>query len=164
MTIGGLHDIPEDRLQDLRSFITTILELPDDYPEDARLTSAPPARKMWPEQEDPAECFAYFFDIAPGRKPEVKFYLPTRRFGGDDLTIARRLIDWLKVRGRGDYGDRYLSMMHALAEHRGLVNGKGLHSYISYQFTKSGVPDIKSYLVPEAFHPARFPKSEQFPG
>lgn len=160
MTMGGLLDIPEDRLQDLRSLITTILELPDDYPEDAKLTSALPAPKTWPEQGDLAEGFTYFFDIAPGRKPDVKFYLPTQRFGADDLTIARRLIDWMKARGRGDYGGRYMGVVHALAEHRNLGTGKGLHSYISYQFTASGVPDIKSYLVPEAFHPARFLKAE----
>lgn len=131
MTMGGLLDVPEDRLQDLRSLITIILELPDDYPEDAKLTSAPPAPKTWPEQGDLAEGFTYFFDIALSRKPDVKFYLPTQRFGADDITIAHRLIDWMKTRGRGDYGDRYLGVVHALAEHRDLGTGKGLHSYIN---------------------------------
>jgi DMATS type aromatic prenyltransferase len=135
-------------------------DYPEDYPEDAKLTSEPQAPKTWPEQGDMAEGFTYFFDIAPGRKPDVKFYLPIQKFGADDLTIARRLIDWMKARGRGGYGDRYLEVIHALAEHRDLGTGKGLHSYISYQFSANGVPDIKSYLVPEAFHPGRFPKAE----
>lgn len=162
MTMGGLLKISEESLQDLRSLITTVLGLPDDFPEETNFPSAPPVGKTWLDKEDLVECFVYFFDIAPrhGSKPDVKFYLPTRRYGPDDLTISRRMVDWMKARGRGEYGDRYLAMMDAVAEHRGLENGKGLHSYISYQFGKNGVPDIKSYLTPETYHPARFPEAE----
>jgi DMATS type aromatic prenyltransferase len=158
MTIGGLHDIPEEGMQDLRSLIITLLELPNDYPENENFPIPPPANKKWKEQEDQARTFAYYFDIAAGQgnKPDVKFYLPTRSFGGDDYTLSRRLVEWMKVHGRGDYGERYLNMVDALAEHRGLANGKGLHSYITYQFGKGGVPDIKSYLIPETYHPTRF--------
>lgn len=163
MSMGGLLEISEDKVQDLRSLITTVLGLPHDYPEDDKFPPAPPVGKTWLDQEDLVECFVYFFDVAPrhGSKPDVKFYLPTRRYGPDDLTISQRMVVWMKSRGRGDYGDRYLKMMEAVAEHRGLKNGKGLHSYISYQFGKSGVPDIKSYLTPETYHPARFPESDQ---
>jgi DMATS type aromatic prenyltransferase len=165
MTMGGLHDkISEEELQDLRSLITTVLGLPADYPEGEKFPTAAPVGKTWLDKEDLVECFVYFFDVAPGRggRPDVKFYLPTRRYGPDDLTISQRMVEWMKARGRGDYGDAYLRMMEAVAEHRGLENGKGLHSYISYQFGKGGgVPDIKSYLTPETYHPARFPESGQ---
>jgi DMATS type aromatic prenyltransferase len=99
----------------------------------------------------------YFFDVAPHNSiPDVKFYLPTRRYGPDDRQIALRLMEWMKARGRGKYCEQYLHMMETLAEHRGLENGKGLHTYISYQIGKSSEPDIKSYLTPETYHPARF--------
>jgi len=118
--------------------------------------------KTWPEQEDIPDDFSYFFDIASRHrdKPDVKFYLPTRRYGPDDSAIANYLVDWMKKRGRGQYADRYLSMVKTLAEHRGLENGKGIHSHISYEFTESGIPVVKSYLNPEVYHPARFSKSQ----
>lgn len=48
-------------------------------------------------------------------------------------------------------------MMEAIAEHRNLGAGKGMHSYLRYQFGKIGnEPDIKSYFTPKAYHPQRF--------
>ncbi|KAI5868213.1 aromatic prenyltransferase [Durotheca rogersii] len=157
MTLGGLVDIPEESLQEIRSLITTILGLPEDFPEDANTPVQPPIGKSWVETENLFECFVYFFDIAPQNGvPDVKFYLPTRRYGPDDLAIAHRTIEWMKARGRGAYADQYLQMMEAVAEHRGLENGKGLHSFISYQVNRNGEPDIKTYFTSETYHPTRF--------
>lgn len=158
MTMGGLINVSESSLQDVRSLIETLLELPSDYPEDADMPITPPVGKTWVDTKDLVECFVYFFDVAPqNSKPDVKLYLPTRRYGPDDLAISHRLVDWMKARGRGAYSDRYLTMMESVAEHRGLENGKGIHSYISYQFKENGEADIKSYFTPETYHPARFP-------
>lgn len=164
MTLGGVAAITEAGMQDLRSLLTAVLDLPEDYPEDAQVPWTPPASKAWPEQQDQPQEFTYYFDVAPHcgqAAPEVKFYLPTRSYGPDDRTIAHRLVDWMRARGRGEYGDRYLAMVEAIADHRDCGEGKGLHSYVTYQFGKKGVPDIKSYLCPEAFHPRRYPKSVQ---
>lgn len=157
MTMGGNIDVPAASIQDVRSLIEAILGLPSDYPEDANMPLADPVGKTWVDSKDLVECFVYFFDIAPGRdKPDVKFYLPTRRYGPDDLTISLRLMDWMTARGRGAHCENYLRMMKAIGEHRGLENGKGIHSYISYQVNRNGEPDIKSYFTPETYHPARF--------
>ncbi|KAI1503388.1 dimethylallyl tryptophan synthase GliD1, partial [Biscogniauxia marginata] len=157
MTMGGLIDVPETGMQDLRSFIAATLGLPDDYPEDAEIPSEPPGGKKWALSEALVDGYVYYFDIAPHNKvPGIKFYNPTRRYGPDDLAIAKGLMNWLKARGRGAYCDNYLRMMESVAEHRGLENGKGMHTYISYMFDKNGEPDIKSYIGPEAYHPARF--------
>ncbi|KAH7322473.1 aromatic prenyltransferase [Stachybotrys elegans] len=163
MTMGGRLDVTEDNLQDLRSLITAILELPADYPEDQNFPLPPPAAKTWSEQENQAETFAYYFDIAPrnGIKPDVKIYLPTRSYGPNDLAIAHHLVDWMRARGRGAYGDQYLAMLKRICDHRQLENGKGIHSYITYQFGKNGVPDVKSYLISETYHPARFHKTQE---
>ncbi|KAI1288308.1 aromatic prenyltransferase [Xylaria venustula] len=160
MTMGGMIDILEADIQDIRSLIETVLGLPKDYPEDANMPLANPVGKTWVDTKDLVECFVYFFDIAPGRdKPDVKFYLPTRRYGPDDLTISLRLMDWMRARGRGSYCQDYLRMMKRVGEHRGLENGKGIHSFISYQVIRGSEPDIKSYFTPETYHPARFPEA-----
>ncbi|RYP41863.1 hypothetical protein DL767_000692 [Monosporascus sp. MG133] len=154
---GGLIKVPESSMQDLRSFISATLGLPDDYPEEAEIPSEPPGGKKWALSEALVDGYVYYFDVAPHNSvPGVMFYNPTRRYGPDDLTIARGLIDWMKTRGRGAYGDRYLRMMESMSEHRGLENGKGMHTYISYMFSKDSELDIKSYFGPEAYHPARF--------
>ena len=162
MTLGGQLDISEDGFRYLRSLITTVLGLPHDYPENDNFCIPPSTVKVWSEQGDLHDDFSYFFDIASyhRNKPDVKFYLPTRRYRPDDLAIANRLVDWMKKRGRSQYADHYLNMVKALAEHRGPENGKGIHSHISYEFTESGILVIKSYLNPKIYHPARFSKSQ----
>lgn len=157
VTMGGLLEFPEHNLQDLRLLICAILGLPDDYPEDEQVPSISPDGKRWKEFDALVEGFVYFFDVAPrNNKPDVKFYLPTRKYGSDDLSIAQSLVDWMGKRGRGAYAAEYIRMLDSLAEHRGLNMGKGMHTYISYQLTSKGEPDVKSYLCPEIYHPARY--------
>ncbi|KAK1957516.1 aromatic prenyltransferase [Colletotrichum sublineola] len=158
ITMGGLRHVSESSLQDLRSLILTILGLPADYPEEDEFTpTSAKSGDKWDDFDSLCEGFTYFFDIAPtSGVPDVKFYLPTRKYGADDLTIARNLVAWLRERGRDAYCNRYLDMLDKLAVHRGLENGKGMHAYISYQCTEKGEPDIKSYISPELYHKARY--------
>ncbi|KAK9414374.1 putative Aromatic prenyltransferase [Seiridium unicorne] len=161
MTMGGLRDIPESSLQDLRSLILAVLGLPSDYPEDAEISVESSASDDWPDFAALCEGFVYFFDIAPtSGHPDVKFYLTTRKYGADDLTIAQNLMSWTAAHGRGAYNNRYIQMLEKLAEHRGLENGKGMHAYISYQCTAKGEPDVKSYISPELYHKARYAAAE----
>lgn len=157
MTMGGTRDIPESSLQDLRSMILAVLGLPSDFPEDAEIPVEGNADNNWPDFAALCEGFVFFFDIAPtSGTPDVKFYLTTRKYGADDLTIARNLTAWMRAHGRGVYADQYMGMLEKLAVHRGLENGKGMHAYISYQCTAKGEPDIKSYISPELYHKARY--------
>lgn len=152
MTLSGHLSVPEASLQDLRSFIATILGLPDDQPEHAEIPLPGSAPKH------PGPCFVYFFDVAPNAALDVKLYLACRAYApSNDREIARRLTGWMEARGRGAYCARYVDMLEAVAEHRGLESGKGMHSYLSYQCNRrGGEPDIKSYFTPEVYHPARF--------
>ncbi|CAG8924602.1 unnamed protein product [Penicillium salamii] len=158
MTMGGICDISEESLQDLRSMILAVLGLPSDFPEEENISvEATTGGNSWKDFEALCEGFIYFFDIAPANgKPEVKFYLTTRKYGADDLTIARNLVDWMNAHGRGAYSDAYMGMLEKIAEHRGLENGKGMHAYISYQCSQKGEPDVKSYISPELYHKARY--------
>ncbi|KAI1169931.1 aromatic prenyltransferase [Nemania sp. FL0916] len=162
MTMGGSINVPETNLREIRSLIETILGLPSDYPEHHNMPHQRPLGDTWVDVKGLVDCFVYFFDIAPGReKPDVKFYLPTRSFGPDDLTLCHRLMQWMSTHGRGAYCDNYLAMMKVIGEHRGLENGKGIHSFISYQANACGEADIKSYFTPEVYHPARYTKKHQ---
>ena len=157
MTIGELRDVSESSLQNPRSLILAVLGLLDIYSEDAEVSVESTGSNKWRDFEALCEGYTYFFDIAPtSGKPEVKFYLNTRKYRADDLTIAQNLVAWLHAHGRGAYADACLGMLEKLAEHRGLENGKGLHAYISYQCTEKGEPDIKSYISPELYHRARY--------
>ncbi|KAI9677128.1 MAG: hypothetical protein M1822_008237 [Bathelium mastoideum] len=158
MTMDGLRSIPESSLQDLRSMILAVLGLPADYPEDAEIPVGSDADSEWPDFAALCEGFIYFFDIArTSGTPDVKFYLTTRKYGADDLTIARNLTEWMSAHQRGNYAGAYMGMLERLAAHRGLENGKGMHAYISYQCSTDGEePDIKSYISPELYHKARY--------
>ncbi|KAJ8107192.1 hypothetical protein ONZ43_g6811 [Nemania bipapillata] len=162
MTMGGRIELPEANMKEIRSLTEAVLGLPTDYSEDSNMPRADPVGEASVNTKDLIDCFIYYFDIAPGReKPEVKFYLPTRSFVPDDSTLCHRLTQWMTVRGRGAYCERYLAMMKIMGEHRGLKNGQGIHSFISYQVNKLGEADIKSYFTPEAYHPARYAEIQQ---
>ena len=93
----------------------------------------------------------YYFDIAPGSPlPDIKFYLPTRRYGKDDLSIAQGLTKWMGDRGRGQYKEGYMRVLESLASHRTLEERVGLQTYISCCFQK-GTLSMTSYMNPEIF-------------
>lgn len=162
MTLGGRIEVPEANMQEIRSLIEAVLGLPSDYPEDSNMPLADPVGNTSADTKNLVDCFIYYFDIASGKdKPEVKFYLPARRYGPDDLTLCHRLMKWMTARGRGAYCDRYLALMKAMGEHRGLENGQGIHSFITYQLNRHGEADIKSYFIPEAYHPTRYVEMQQ---
>ena len=160
MTLGGLISVPEQQLEDLRSLIAAITGLENDFPEDAEVPCAPeydPAAKdNFVELPILLSGYLYYFDIAPETTlPDIKFYTPVRRYGRDDLSLAKATTAWMEAHGRGEYCERYLSMLHSLAQHRRLEEGKGLQTYVSCLLKKNGELDITSYLGPEAFDPAR---------
>ena len=160
MTLGGLKSVPEEQLQDLRTLIAAVTGLEEDFPEDAEVPCAPEydpaAKENFVELPILLSGYLYYFDIAPGMAlPDIKFYTPVRRYGRDDMSLAKATVAWMEAHGRGAYSERYLSMLHALAQHRKLDEGKGLQTYVSCLFKRNGELDITSYIGPEAFDPAR---------
>lgn len=164
MTLGGRIPVAEEKLQDLRTLISAVTGIDPDFPEDAEVPCAPeydPAAKdNFVELPILLSGYLYYFDIAPKNKlPEIKFYTPVRRYGRDDLALAKGTVAWMKSHGRGEYCDRYMDMLQGICQHRPLDKGKGLQTYVSCLFKKNGDLDITSYIGPEAFDPARMAKS-----
>ncbi|KAI0393716.1 dimethylallyl tryptophan synthase GliD1 [Xylariaceae sp. FL0594] len=160
MTLGGRISVPESSLQDLRSLIGAVTGIGEDFPENEEVPCAaeydPAAKDNFVELPILLSGYLYYFDIAPGAAlPDVKFYSPVRRYGRDDLSLATATVEWMNAHGRAGYGERFLSMLHSLAQHRRLEEGKGIQTYVSCLIRKNGELDITTYLGPEAFDPAR---------
>jgi DMATS type aromatic prenyltransferase len=160
MTLGGRINVQESQLQDLRELIAATLNLPADYPDDAEIPSSltydPIAKETFAEFPALFSAYIYYFDIAPGATlPEVKFYIPVRRYAKDDLSIARGIMSWMEARGRGAYCDRFFAALEDISQHRQLNAKTGLQAYVSCLFKKNGELDITSYVGAEAFDPAR---------
>ncbi|PSN60587.1 dimethylallyl tryptophan synthase GliD1 [Corynespora cassiicola Philippines] len=165
MTMGGRIAGLEKQLAELRELILAVTSLPADFADDA---DVPVEERYHPKVngtigEVPGQSgYLYYFDIRPGAEmPEIKFYTPVSRYGRDDGTLAEGLTGWMKSRGRDAYCEGYLSMLRGLAEHRSLDDGKGLQTYVSCMFKKSGVLDVTSYISPQVFHPGRVAQREQ---
>ncbi|KAI0449666.1 dimethylallyl tryptophan synthase GliD1 [Xylaria acuta] len=150
MTLGGRITISESQLQDLRDLIATTLNLPANYPDDAEIPSSPTydplAKDNFAEFPELLSAYLYYFDIPPDANlPAIKFYIPVRRYGKNDLSIARGVMSWMEARGRGAYCHRFLATLENISQHRQLSNKAGLQAYL----------DITSYVGAEAFDPAR---------
>lgn len=162
MTLGGSITGIDKQLEDLFELIKATAGLPDDFPEDAEVPLPKKsqvydesAKENFGELEKVLTGYLYYFDIAPGNKyPEIKWFIPTRHYGPNDLDLAKATINWMEKHGRAGYGLKYLEMLCNLGEHRRLDEGKGLQSFVSCLF-KKGELDITTYLGAEAFHPAR---------
>ncbi|KAJ5952084.1 uncharacterized protein N7479_010497 [Penicillium vulpinum] len=164
MTLGGRIPVPETHFQELRSLISAVTGLDENYPEEVEIPSMsdynPAAKDNFVEIDILLTGYLYYFDIAPGASlPDIKFYSPVRRYGPDDGALAKGITEWMTSRGRGEYGQRYREMLEDLTEHRKLEDGKGMQTYVSCLF-KKGQLDITSYIGPEAFDPVRFSKPE----
>lgn len=160
ITLGGRIAVPEAQLQDLRTLVAAAAGLEPDFAEDAEVPLAseynPASKDAFGELPVLLSGFIYYFDIAPGAVlPDIKFYIQVRHYGRDDLSLARAITNWMEAHGRGQYCDRYLSMLESLSHHRRLDEGKEIQVYLSCLFKKNGELDITSYIAPELFAPAR---------
>lgn len=152
MTLGGQIQGVHDALEELHGLIKLIVGLDNDFASSEELPRPASAT---------ADHFAdlsllgfgclYYFDIAPGSSmPDIKFYIPTRTYGANDLKIARGLIDFMESRGRGQYANNYMRVLESLATHRPLDTAAGLQSYVSCTFQKGSL-SITTYFAPEAY-------------
>lgn len=159
MTLGGRIPVPESQLQGLRSLLIAISGLDADFPDEQEVPC--------PEQYDPSakdnfvelpillSGYLYYFDIAPGPAvPSIKLYTPVRRYGPDDRALADGIMQWMEYHGRGEFCQRYSTMLEDLTHHRKLGDGKGMQTYVSCLFKGNGELDITSYIGPEAFDAA----------
>jgi DMATS type aromatic prenyltransferase len=167
MTLGGRITGIEKQLEDLYELVKATAGLPADFPEDQEVplpkssqVCYSSAKENFGELDKVLTGYLYYFDIAPGNKfPEIKWFIPVRHYGPDDLALAHAIMGWMEKRNRGAFCKGYLHMLEVLAEHRRLDEGKGLQSFVSCLFKSNGELDITTYLGAEAFHPARLRKS-----
>ena len=162
MTMGGKITGLEKGLEELEELVKLVLGLGPDFPSSSDLPASndykPAALDNFVVDSHLIEGHMYYFDIAPGSPlPDIKFYLPTRRYGKNDLEIARGLAKWLEARGRSQFSQGYMRVLESLAKHRRLEDRVGLQTYISCCFQKGGL-SMTTYLSPEAFDPERLAK------
>lgn len=149
LTLGGRVKTSEESLQHLRSLIAAVVGVDSTYPEEEDVR--PVVQESFIDLPAPVSGFGYYFDIAPGSElPAIKLYLPMHHYGKDDLTLAKGITGWMKANGRGQYCDRYMTMLERIASHRHLEDKKGIQSYVACLIKKSGELDITTYVDPEA--------------
>ncbi|KAI1296450.1 dimethylallyl tryptophan synthase GliD1 [Xylaria venustula] len=164
MTLGGRITVQDSQLQDLRDLIAATLELPANYSDDdevpALTTYDPLAKENFSEFPSLLSAYLYYFDIPSGADlPAIKIYIPVRRYGRNDLSIAHGVMSWMKARGRGAYCDQFLSVLENISQHRQLDTKTGLQAYVSCLFKKDGELDVTSYVGAEAFDPDRLARN-----
>ena len=159
MTMGGQIKGVDKGLEELEELIKLVLSLPSDFPSSESLPATQGyAVNHFEEDQHLVEGYMYYFDIAPGSPlPDIKFYLPTRRYGKDDLSIAEGLMKWMDDRGRGQYKEGYMRVLESLASHRTLEERVGLQTYVSCCFQK-GTLSMTTYMNPEVFDAQRVAK------
>lgn len=165
MTLGGRVTGIEKQLADLKELIQATASLPADFPDDAEIPLPNSSQvldssvqKDFGELEKVLTGYLYYFDVSPAKPlPEIKWFIPTRAYAPNDLDLARNTMGWMEKNGRGEYNDRYLHMLEVMGKHRHLSETRGLQSFVSVLF-KKGELDITTYLMAEAYHPARLDK------
>lgn len=154
MTLGGRIQRSEKELNELRSFIHSIMGLADDFPDDAETM---PIEKLDKASGDAAEVgakllegYGYYFDIAPGGQlPNIKFYASMRRHGPMDLGVAQGTMKWMQSRGRGQYCEQYLRMLERFSPSKSIASGRGIQAFVSFMFKKNDEADVTTYIRPE---------------
>lgn len=147
MTLGGQIQGVDNALKELHELIKLIVGLDKDFPSSKELP-APTA-----VAEGLNSGYAYYFDIAPGSFiPDIKFYIPIRSYGGNDLKIAQGLINFMESRGRGQYTENYMRVLEGLVKDRPLEAAIGCQVFIACAF-QNGSLSVTSYLDPELFGP-----------
>ena len=156
MSMGGEIQGVDKGLEELEELVKLVLSLPSDFPASEDLSATQGyAVKHFSEDQHLVESYMYYFDIAPRSPlPDIRFYLPTRRYGKDDLSIAQGLTKWMGDKGRGQYKEGYMRALEGLASHRTLEERVGLQTYISCGFQK-GTLSMTSYMNPEIFDAQR---------
>ncbi|KAF2646005.1 putative dimethylallylpyrophosphate transferase [Massarina eburnea CBS 473.64] len=158
MTLGGVitaEHLPhlDTQLSEMAELIKALTGVPDDYPEDVDL---PPHSRFDPTRGEgnyiplpvPVAGYQAHFNIAPGSDvPNVKLYIPMRRYARDDISVARGLVRFLETRGKRQDCQQYMDMLEGiLPADRHLDNVNCLQSYVSCLFKKDGDMELTTYL------------------
>lgn len=154
--MGGRIPLSPSQLADLRSLISAVTRVTDNFLDDQDAPHTEDSRSIPEACHIDTPDYCYYFDMAPTRaRPDVKLYIPARFIGPNDLVIANNLVAWMRKKGRGAFGDNYLRMLTSVADHRKLEDGKGMHAYIGIMFNENGELDITSYIGAEVYSPQR---------
>ncbi|KAI0972482.1 dimethylallyl tryptophan synthase GliD1 [Xylaria arbuscula] len=165
MTLGGRFsgDLVETQLRDVRELLYAVLGVHEDFPDDAeieqerRSSGSSRGTKTPPPAHTPGFVYHFdvaYFDEAKGEAlPKVKFNIPVRSYGRDELSTAKAVVDFMEARGRGAYGASFLRALDGLASGMGgsapkaLDETRGLQSFIGLDFGSSGELGVTSYMA-----------------
>lgn len=161
LSIGGrvYREGLEAQFLALRDFLNAITGQSPDFPEDGEPPIVEEDVTGDMDTDGHPELmsgYLYYFDIAPGATlPEIRFYVPIRRYCKSDLDLAKALTGWMEAHGRGAYCQQYLDLAYSLAEHRDLAKDRGLQRYIACLLAKNGEIEVTTYLAPETYEQVR---------
>lgn len=155
MTLGGRIQGADHALEELQELIKLIVGLDKDFPSSGELSAPASAAVSHIPDGLPIihSGYLYYFGIGPGLStPDIKFYIPIRSYGVNDLKIAQGLISFMESHGNGQYAKNYMRVLEELATHRPLDAAIGFQVFISCAF-QNGSLSTTSYLAPEPFSP-----------
>lgn len=148
-TMNGQIKVSTDDLEELSQFRRFIFGLGHDLCDTDEL----------PKVEHSTAGTLYCFYAKEGDKlPTPKLYLAAKHYGRNDQSIANGLGQYFGQRNKGEYVDKYKSVLEQISNHRSLETQRGIHTYIACRCTDSGL-NVTSYLSPEIYHPARWTAS-----
>lgn len=138
LTIGGKRAGFEKNLQELKELWRLTFGLPvgfstsDDLPLRGHGTSG----------------MTYHFEIQQADSlPDVKLYIPVKHYGASDMKVAKGLVKFLELHGRGSYGAGYIIALKQLAPLQQLECSSGVQSYISCAMEEESL-SITTYFNP----------------
>ncbi|KAJ5286795.1 dimethylallyl tryptophan synthase GliD1 [Penicillium angulare] len=147
MTLGGRISDIDRELDSLYDLIKRLGLLSADHPEENE-TVLPTSENMNFLGIPRTAHYFYYFDIAAyAELPIIKIYIPLQNYRKNDLDIARTIVGWMEVQGRGSYGENYLRVLQGLADGK-LDECWGYHTFFSFAVKANGKVDVTSYLAP----------------
>ncbi|EGN93839.1 hypothetical protein SERLA73DRAFT_188952 [Serpula lacrymans var. lacrymans S7.3] len=142
MTLGGqLSDPSIDAALSTLRHLWNLLFVGID--EDTPLTSSNPGHFT--------SGFVLYYEMTLDRPtPMPKAYIPVQHYCDSDAHIARALAQYYKETGNVSVGERYVSDVQAIFNHRDLSVRTGIQTYIGIAARKTG-SQVSIYLCPELF-------------
>ena len=122
MTLGGQISGVDHALEELKALITHVVGVESNFPSSHEIPISaqysPSAKDNFVDLPILIQGYLYYFDVAPGTgRPDVKFSIPIRRYGGGDLKVAKGISRWMESRGRGHFVEKYMRVLEGLAKH-----------------------------------------------
>ncbi|OCK77494.1 aromatic prenyltransferase [Lepidopterella palustris CBS 459.81] len=153
MTLGGKIKNVENGIDQLRELFGLVLGLKKDFSWSDDTLVQDPFDANLAHPFDLYRNMTYYFDIAPGSAlPDVKFYIPVIRYAKSDNDVAAGLARFLRLHGRGQFVDGFLTSLEKIRERHAAHSGHRIQTFIAAAFQKDGSLALTSYMNPGIYH------------